>query len=174
MNGDAAANFRAAMRHHAASVAALTVTSAGRIYGVTLSSLTSLSLDPPMVLFALRRDSSMLARLGLAPFGLTILAERQGHIAEFLARRGRPPVPDVWLDFGADTGNVPTIAGGAVRMIGTRDRAYPTGDHVCVIANVVAGEASGLPPLLHYLGSYASPVSLATPSRGVEAHARAW
>ncbi|WP_284615083.1 flavin reductase family protein [Aquabacterium humicola] len=146
--------LRAAMARHAASVAVLTVHAGDRVLGVTISSLISLSLHPPLVLFALHRHSSMLDRLENQPFGLTVLNDGQHDIATRLAHPHRPPVPTAWLQPPLATGEVATIAGGAVAITAELDSRCDAGDHVCVIARVISARSASRRPLLHFLGGY--------------------
>lgn len=148
--------FRAVMANHAASVAVLTAADGLSIRGVTLSSLISLSLDPPLVLFALRRGSSMLSLLDRDPFGLTILGDSQRHIAEALARPDRPAVPARWLDCSQGRRDAATIAAGAVQLTAVPFGRWDAGDHVCIAARVLSAESSGRSPLLHFRRDYAA------------------
>ena len=148
--------FREAMANHAASVAVLTVAAGARTLGVTISSLVSLSLDPPLVLFALHRDSSMLAHIEGSCFGITVLAQSQGRIAHLLASRGRPAVPREWLDLPAEPGQAATIAGGAVRLTVAWSRRWDAGDHVCIVAQVLRAERCDRWPLIHVRGRFAA------------------
>jgi flavin reductase (DIM6/NTAB) family NADH-FMN oxidoreductase RutF len=150
------AAFRAVMTNHAASVAVLTVADGQSVRGVTLSSLISLSLDPPLVLFALHRGSSMLTLLDRGPFGLTILSESQRHVAEALARPNRPAVPPCWLDRAADRRHPATIAAGAVRLTAALFGRWDAGDHLCIAARVLSAESSERSPLLHFRRDYAA------------------
>lgn len=147
--------LRAAMARHAASVAVLTIGTRDGVRGVTISSLISLSLHPPLVLFALHRDSSMLERLDGGPFGLTVLHEGQRDIASSLARRDRPPVPAAWLQQQPTiAGDVPTIADGAVAIAAALHARCEAGDHVCIVARVISARSASRRPLLHFGGGY--------------------
>ncbi len=150
------AAFRTAMANHAASVAVLTVADGQSVRGVTLSSLISLSLDPPLVLFALQRGSSMLPSLDRGRFGLTVLGHSQRHIAEALARPNRPAVPASWLHRPKGRDDTATIAAGAVRLTAVRFGRWDAGDHVCIAAMVLSAECNERTPLLHFRRAYAA------------------
>ncbi len=75
-----AESLRQAMRHWATGVTVVTTVHQGRRHGMTVSSFTSVSLDPPLVLVALQRDTrtrTMVAAAGV--FAVTVLS--QGHQA---------------------------------------------------------------------------------------------
>jgi flavin reductase (DIM6/NTAB) family NADH-FMN oxidoreductase RutF len=150
------AAFRTVMTNHAASVAILTVADGPSIRGVTLSSLISLSLDPPSVLFALHRRSSMLPLLDRGPFGLTVLSDSQRHIAEALARPDRSVVPTCWLDRPKRGSEAATIAAGAVQLTAALLGRWSEGDHVCISARVLSGTSNERSPLLHFRRDFAA------------------
>jgi flavin reductase (DIM6/NTAB) family NADH-FMN oxidoreductase RutF len=152
----APAALRTVMANHAASVAVLTVADGASIRGVTLSSLISLSLDPPLVLFALRQGSSMLQPLERGPFGLTILNESQRHIAEAMARPQRPAVPSQWLHRPEGRHEAATISAGAVQLTAALFQRWDVGDHVCVVARVLTGTSGEGRPLLHFRRQFAA------------------
>ncbi|HSB99880.1 MAG TPA: flavin reductase family protein [Burkholderiaceae bacterium] len=148
--------FREAMANHAASVAVLTVSAGEQTLGVTISSLISLSLDPPLVLFALHRHSSMLARIERGRFGITVLGESQSRIAQRLASRDRPAVPREWLHPAEAAEGAATIAGGAVRLTATLFQRWDAGDHVCIAAQVLRAQGCNRWPLMHIRSGFAA------------------
>jgi len=153
--GLAPATFRTVMANHAASVAVLTVADGPLVRGVTLSSLVSLSLEPPLVLFALHRGSSMLPLVDRGPFGLTVLSDSQRHIAEVLARPDRPAVPTCWLDRPKRDTDAATIAAGAVQLTAALLGRWNAGDHVCISARALSGTSNERSPLLHFRRDFA-------------------
>jgi flavin reductase (DIM6/NTAB) family NADH-FMN oxidoreductase RutF len=155
---DAMSAFRQTMANVAASVAVVTADVGGSVHGVTISSLISLSLDPPLILFALNRSSSMLGYLEESCFALTVLNAQQREIAAALARRDRPPVPAQWLTHVADSckHGVAVIRDGAAWVVARFERACPVGDHVVVIGHVLRATGSRMPPLVYHRRSYGS------------------
>lgn len=80
------------MRDFPAGVAVVTVEADGARLGLTLGSLISLSLEPPLVGFAVRRDAALHELLrGADGFAVSLLAEGQAAIAQHFAR-GVPPI----------------------------------------------------------------------------------
>src|SRR6202049_327382 len=79
-------DFRGAMRHLAGGVSVITVGRAKDITGMTVTSVSSLSVDPPTLIVSINRESSswpLLKRYGT--FGVNILAADQLEIAERFA-----------------------------------------------------------------------------------------
>jgi flavin reductase (DIM6/NTAB) family NADH-FMN oxidoreductase RutF len=78
-----AAHFRGAMRHLAGGVSVITVGRGKDITGMTVTSVSSLSVDPPTLIVSINRESSswpLLKRHGF--FGVNILTADQLDIAE--------------------------------------------------------------------------------------------
>jgi flavin reductase (DIM6/NTAB) family NADH-FMN oxidoreductase RutF len=82
-------DFRAAMRRLAGGVSVITVGRDGDVSGMTVTSVSSLSVDPATVIVSLNRQASswvLLQRYGI--FGVNILNADQVDIAERFAGRG--------------------------------------------------------------------------------------
>jgi flavin reductase (DIM6/NTAB) family NADH-FMN oxidoreductase RutF len=81
--------FRSAMRHLAGGVSVITVGRGKDITGMTVSSVSSLSVDPPTLIVSINRESSswpLLKRDGF--FGVNILTADQLDIAERFTGKG--------------------------------------------------------------------------------------
>src|ERR1700693_1491897 len=80
------------MREVPAPVAVVTVDAAGQQLGLTVTSLVSLSLEPPLVGIAIARQAALHELLREAgAFAVSILAAGQERIAQHFAR-GVPPI----------------------------------------------------------------------------------
>ena len=80
--------FRDGMCRAATSVAVLTTDGAGGRAGVTVSTLCSLSLEPPSVIACVHKASQAVAAiLANGVFAANVLADHQRHIAEIFAGR---------------------------------------------------------------------------------------
>ena len=80
--------LRAAMRAWTTGVAIVTAAHEGRQHGMTVSSFTSVSLDPPLIAVSLSKAShthDLVRRAGA--FGVTILASSQWQLSERFAGR---------------------------------------------------------------------------------------
>ncbi len=86
----AADQFRQLLRHHPAGVVIVTADVAGHPVGLTATSFTSVSLDPPLVSFYVATTSSTWPRLSQASlFGVHLLSADQTELAtRFPPHRG--------------------------------------------------------------------------------------
>ncbi|TAP27484.1 flavin reductase family protein [Arthrobacter sp. S41] len=83
--------FRTAFRHHPAGVALITATVDDVPYGLTISSLASLSIEPVAVSFSLAKESGAAgAVLAASSFVIHMLGEQQDELATNFARPGAP------------------------------------------------------------------------------------
>jgi flavin reductase (DIM6/NTAB) family NADH-FMN oxidoreductase RutF len=83
------ADFRGAMRHLTGGVSVITAGRGHDISGMTVTSVTSLSVDPPTLIVSVNREASswpLLKRHGF--FGVNILASDQLEVAERFAGKG--------------------------------------------------------------------------------------
>jgi flavin reductase (DIM6/NTAB) family NADH-FMN oxidoreductase RutF len=149
--------FRSIMRLWASGVAIVTANSGGERCGMTVSSLSSISLDPPLVAVSLARatrTADLVERTG--QFGVTILSASQREISERFAGR----VAEIADRFvGLSTGETPaglTIILGGLAWIETRVvRDLSAGTSTIYLGEVTAGwSAEGGNPLLYFDRDY--------------------
>ena len=82
--------FRDVIGRFASGVTVITTTAGGADFGTTASAVSSLSMDPPMMLMCLNRTSdTQVAVLESGVFGVNILAEDQGQVAYQFAKKGQ-------------------------------------------------------------------------------------
>jgi len=154
-----AAEFRQAMSNFATGVTVVTSLDAGgEPVGTTASAITSLSLDPPLVLVCFDRSSRTLgAVLRHGAFVINVLAAPQQHLSANFARRG--PAAD-WAGVRHRPGPTgsPRLDGVLAVLECTVRDSFAGGDHEIVIGRVHDVETSGpdAAPLLHWRGSYTS------------------
>jgi len=83
------ADFRGAMRHLTGGVSVITAGHDKDISGMTVTSVTSLSVDPPTLIVSINRDASSFPLIKkLKAFGVNILNADQLDIAERFAGKG--------------------------------------------------------------------------------------
>ncbi|WP_113705599.1 flavin reductase family protein [Nonomuraea lactucae] len=126
------------------------MTADGRPHGTTVSSFASLSLDPPLVSFALDRASRLLAHLQPGDrVGVNILGAHQQEMASTFARRRREP----GLKFDGVTWTVraglPYLPESAGWTAGRVERHVDGGDHVLLVVHVEEGESTSTAPLIY-------------------------
>jgi flavin reductase len=144
------------MRRFPAGVAVVTVAVEGAEVGLTVSSLVSLSLEPPLVGISISRFAALHELLREAEaFGVSILAAGQEHLAQHFAR-GVPPIA-LWtgIERRPGTSGVPLLEG-ALGWLECRLAAeHETGDHTLFVGEVTAVErGAGDPPLVHVGQAY--------------------
>ena len=124
------------MRRFPAGVAVVTVEVDGQRAGLTLGTLVSLSIDPPLVGFAIRKDAALhelLRRAGT--FGLSLLAAGQDGLAEHFAR-GVPPIAH-WQGIELLEGEGPPLLVGAIGWLRGKVLAeHPAGSHSFFVGEI--------------------------------------
>jgi flavin reductase (DIM6/NTAB) family NADH-FMN oxidoreductase RutF len=147
--------FRSVMRAFPAGVAVVAVDAPGGRLGLTVGSLASLSLEPPLVGVAIGRDAAMHELLREAgAFGTSLLAGDQERVAQHFAR-GVPPIA-LWEGIASRPGaaTAAPLLEDAVGWLECRvDAEHPAGDHTLFVGQVVAAERGRAAPGLVYVGS---------------------
>ena len=148
--------LRAVMRRVPAGVAVVSV-DVGRLpAGLTVASLVSLSLEPPFVGFAIRRDAALHELLRESgELAVSILAADQEHLAQHFAR-GVPPIA-LWERIPLrepDAPGPPQLADAAAWLRGRVEEEHETGDHTFFVAALDAVEAGGARPLVFHDQAY--------------------
>src|SRR5579871_5002378 len=126
----------------------------GALYGVTVNSFTSVSLDPPLVLFSLSRKLHTLAALLSAKaFAIYFLRDDQKHISARFARAQSNKWEDVPYRDGI-TGS-PVLDGSLAVLECHLYAQYDGGDHVIVLGRIAHIETdAGCHALVFYRGRY--------------------
>ena len=154
-----AAEFREAMGHFATGVTVVTsVGEDGQPVGTTASAVTSLSLDPPLLLVCFDlRSATLRAIRGHRAFVVNVLGHRQRHLSVNFARRGLAAAWDGVRHRRGPTGS-PRLDGVIAVVECTLERAMPAGDHEIVVGRVrhVESAGDGAAPLVFWRGTYAS------------------
>lgn len=151
------ADLRAAMARFATGVTVITSVVEGRPVGTTASAVTSLSLDPPLVLVCLDRRSRTLAAVRThGAFAVNVLAAHHEPLSNAFAISGND---DAWGEVATAPGATgsPLLGDAHVALDCTVEQITEGGDHEIVIGRVIdarhgAGDAA---PLLYYGGRYA-------------------
>ena len=125
----------------------------GSPHGMTASSFTSVSLEPPLVLVCVDHRASVLAHLRRAQhIGINILSENQQELSTHFARPGHDRFDGVeWL---AGTGGVPLIPGALAHFECSIHRMIDAGDHTILIAEVLDAEHTNGRPLVYFASGY--------------------
>ena len=137
------------MRRFPAGIAVLTLPLP---FGVTVGSLVSLSLEPPLVGFSIGHDTQAheLVR-DHGGFALSLLAADQAAVAQHFAR-SVPPIAQ-WVGIDAREGaRGPLLAGATGWIQCALDAEHAVGDHTFFVGRVERVELGGATRGLFYLG----------------------
>ena len=152
---EAARRFRDVLGRFASGVTVVTTISGGAPVGMTCQSFSSVSLDPPLVLFIPARTSRawpLIQRAG--KFCVNFLADGQSELSNTMASRGADKFADVVWTPSAVSGS-PTFPGTLGHVDCTIHSVHEAGDHYVVIGRVVDLVATGEErPLLFFQGKY--------------------
>lgn len=155
------ARFRQAMGRLVAGVSVLTTFADGHDHAMTADTLTSVSLDPLLVLVCAETETRWHdAVLDAGVFGVSVLAADQRPLSEWFATRGRPlhgQLDRAPFHRGEQTGVA--LLDGALTHLECRTSAiHPAGDHAIVVAEVLSLSLPDTvgPALVHFRGRYGS------------------
>jgi len=149
-------DLKALMRAVPQPVSVVTVDAGGQKAGLTVVSLVSLSLEPPLVGVAVGRHAALHELLREAgAFAVSILASGQEAVAQHFAR-GVPPII-LWQGIETRTGELGApLLEGALGWVDCRLASeHPAGDHTFFVGDVVsAARGPGREALVHLRQTY--------------------
>jgi len=151
--------FKKALSCWASGVSVVATRDEGLIYGLTVSSFSSLSLHPPLVICCLNNANRMPDMIRSAGgFSVSILASHQVETSNYFASRGREPAPSFTdVREGLAASGRPYVLGAAAWLDCTLHNAVVEGDHTIAIGRVLEiGAEPELDPLLYYQRAYRS------------------
>lgn len=141
--------FRDTMALMCTSVAVITALQDGLPYGTTVSTFASLSMNPPMVLVSLDRNSQLLTVVReVGRLGVNILASTQADLAGTFATKSGTDKFD-GISWHEDS-NVPRLFDIAGFLSCAVDRLVEGGDHVIVLGTVLAADHAFESPLTYH------------------------
>lgn len=150
-------DFKGALSSWASGVSVVTTRDGNLVYGITVSSFSSLSVDPLLVIVCLansNRIGQMVQDSGA--FAVNILASDQEELARYFASAGRVPVEafDEIPVTALNTGS-PLLEGAIAHLDCRLHSAIPGGDHTIAVGEVVAASYhEELAPLLYFRRRY--------------------
>lgn len=125
----------------------------GRPTGVTVNSFSSLSLEPPLLLFSL--GNAQVSRRWLTEgrhFAVNVLAAEQENVAWQFAKPRDDKFDGVESAPGARC-DVPCIEGAIARFECRHHASYPGGDHEIIVGEVMHLETLPGAPMVFYSGA---------------------
>jgi flavin reductase len=151
--------FRRAMGRFATGVTVLTTRTGDHDHAMTASALTSVSLEPLLVLVCVEREARFhdaVVEAGI--WGISVLSSHDRPAADWLATRGRPlhgQLDRIAHHPGPKTG-VALLDGATSTFECLTVAVHPGGDHSIVVGEVVSVALAAHPgeALLYYRGRY--------------------
>ena len=150
-------DFRKICGHYATGITVLTTTHKGESHGITVNSFSSVSLDPPLVLFCIDKDARFNMPLREEQcLAINILSENQEEVSNRFANSkltneerftGLATLPEHKYPVFADSLGV---------LEAELQATHYGGDHWIYVAKVSSGRVFDGSPLLYYGGSYSS------------------
>ena len=150
--------FRATLGRFATGVGVMTVAVDGRTHGMTANAISSVSLEPPLVLVCVERSAAMAGFVRRSStFALSFLAADQTELSNWFADPARADDGAQFAEVAhrVEVTGAPVIEG-AVGWVDCRvETIHVAGDHDVVIGRVVGlGAGPATDPLLYYGSAY--------------------
>jgi flavin reductase (DIM6/NTAB) family NADH-FMN oxidoreductase RutF len=150
-------DMRTVMGHFATGVCVVSTRRGdGEPVATTVNAVTSVSLEPPLLLVCLAHDSETLAAVEESGrFAVNVLAESQReHSIRFAAKGERTKTREV--DFGEHQPGIPCLPGALATIACRVSAMHRGGDHMIVIGEALSSSSAEAEdtPLLFFRGSY--------------------
>jgi len=145
--------FREVLGHFASGVTVVTALEEGQPVGFTCQTFSSLSLDPPLILFAAAKTSTSWPRISEAgAFCVNVLEAHQEPLCRVFAETGADKFAGVgWTQ--ASSGS-PILEGVLAWVDCELEQIVDAGDHELVVGRVLDLGASPGAPLVFYRGGF--------------------
>lgn len=146
--------LRNALGRFATGVAVITTcTRDGKKEGLTCNSFSAVSLDPPLVLWSLRRDAASLGSFMEAGcFAVSVLSSGQSHLCRHFATASPDKFDSMFHREGL--GNCPLLDEALATFECTVETALPGGDHMVFLGRVKRATYRDGEPLIFSAGRY--------------------
>ena len=148
--------LRRSLGHFATGVTVVTCCAPdGRPCGITANSFSSVSLEPPLVLWNIAKVSNSLnAYLAAEYFAIHVLRAEQQYMAEHFARTDHTRYNGI--EHTVSQQNVPILPDVLARFDCRTHEIHEGGDHHIIVGEVLAHSADDGAPLLFFGGEYRS------------------
>jgi flavin reductase (DIM6/NTAB) family NADH-FMN oxidoreductase RutF len=147
-------DFRGALSRFASGITVVTsVDDAGRLHGMTVSAFCSVSLEPPLILICISKDTGSHDSIAkIKKFAVNILREDQAELSE----RFSAPVEDKFgsTEYHESPDGLPLLNGALANLECRLVHSYDGGDHTVYVGEVENAAMFGGQPLLHFRGDY--------------------
>lgn len=147
--------FRDVLGNWATGVSVITAVHDGEPVGLAANSFTSVSLDPPLVLFCAGKESTTWPRIQAAgAYAVNVLAADQAELSKVFAQKGADRF--VGVDYHSGATGSPILDGVLAYLDCEIEAEHDAGDHVLVVGRVVDLDIprADAEPLLFFRGGY--------------------
>lgn len=131
----------------------------GEPYGLTANAVCSVSLDPPLVLVCVAKDSSSHVTIERAGhFSVNVLSDRQRAVSQAFARSGGYTNKFAGVPYDSGMTGAPLLRDALASLECDLWAAYAGGDHTIFVGRVASAHSrdEAETPLLFYGGRYES------------------
>jgi flavin reductase (DIM6/NTAB) family NADH-FMN oxidoreductase RutF len=147
-NGEGRRAFRAALGRYATGVTVVTTLNAQGPVGITANSFTSVSLDPPLVLWCPAKSSARFSAFAAAThYAIHVLAADQIELCYRFSRSG---VDFTGIDPAETPEGLPLLHGCLARFDCAAHAAHDGGDHAILVGRVLRAFVRDGTPLLFW------------------------
>jgi flavin reductase (DIM6/NTAB) family NADH-FMN oxidoreductase RutF len=146
--------LRRAMGRFATGITVVTTQARdGKLEGVTANSFSTVSLDPPLVLWSLARGSRSFAQFETAPhFAVNVLGAAQVALSRHFAVARADKLAGIDHEIGH--GGCPVLTGSLAHFECARESTVDGGDHLIFIGRVLRASFRDGEPLIYSAGRY--------------------
>lgn len=150
--------LRDALGHYPTGVTVVTAPDVeeGRYVGVTVNSFSSVSLDPPLILWSLDRNAQSRSAFERSDcFAVNVLSSEQRQISFHFARKQNDKFDGMEVTTGAE--GAPLLEGCVARFQCRREEMLDGGDHLIFVGTVTDFDTDPKrEPLVFYRGGYSN------------------
>lgn len=146
--------FRAALGRFASGVTIVTSRDkSGRLHGITVSAFCSVSLEPPLILVCIDKETGSHQAFGeIETFVVNILREDQQHYSDLFASQ----LPDKFdrIEFLETADGIPVLKDVLASMRCRLINSHTNGDHTIFVGEITESFVSEGNPLIYFQGNY--------------------
>lgn len=145
-------DFRQALGRYATGVTVVTCNSDMGPLGITANSFSSLSMDPPLVLWSPARSSRRFGAFSAARhFAIHVIGSEQEGLARHFSKQGHD---FTGLGWQASDNGVPLLDGCIARFECDKEAEHEGGDHTIIVGRVTRVTATPGTPLVFHGGQF--------------------
>lgn len=152
MDADASIAYRRALGVYPTGVTVVTCEDGQGPLGLTANSFTSVSLDPPLILWCLHNQSDRRHAFGVAErFAVNVLAADDQAVSQRFAGHAHRIEPE---ELDSAPGHAPLLKGALARLDCVTHKRFELGDHTVIVGRVTAFDTRDGEALLFFRGRY--------------------